>query len=372
MEFRNCKNMLIIRPDNMGDLLMSSPAIRAIKKSFNCKITVLCSTKASEVAAMIEEIDEQIAFDLPWLKFDSTTTENVDHLIETLKQRSFDGCILFNVYSQNPAPCLMLAYLAGIPCRAAYSRENLYGLLTHWLPDDEPFSLIRHQVERDLNLARFLKADVADDTIKITEPVPQSAFALLERYDFTPKGYFVLHTGVSENKRQYPKAHWIVLAKLLIEQYQLPVVFTGSAAESSFAQRLVNEIGHGAINLAGKLNLQDLTAIIKQAKCMVSVNTGPMHLAVALKTPLVALYAQTNPQHTPYKSKHRLLEFSVPEELRSANQIIRAVNEKYYAQNIPYPTPQQVIEQLSGLVDEATAVAPLPEPDFHPDILSSR
>ena len=372
MEFRDCKNMLIIRPDNMGDLLMSSPAIRAIKKSFNCKITVLCSTKAAEVATMIEEIDEQIAFDLPWLKFDSTTTENVNGLIETLKEKCFDGCVLFNVYSQNPAPCLMLAYLAGIKYRAAYSRENLYGLLTHWLPDDEPFSVIRHQVERDLNLARFLGAHITDDSLKIIEPAPKTCSALIERYDLTAQGYFVLHSGVSENKRRYPKAYWIVLAKLLINKYQLPVVFTGSAAESTFVQLLVNEVGQGAINLAGKLNLQDLTATIKQAKCVVSVNTGPMHLAVALKTPLVALYAQTNPQHTPYKSKHRLLEFSVPDALRSANQIIRAVNEKYYAQNIPYPTPQRVIEQLSELVDEVTAVTPLPEPDFHPDVLSSR
>lgn len=368
----NCKNILIIRPDNMGDLLMSTPAIRAIKTSFNCKITLLCSTKAMEIGGMIAEIDEVIAFDLPWLKFDAPIAEDISGLVEVLKQKSFDGCILFNVYSQNPAPCLMLAYLAGIKLRAAYSRENLYGLLTHWLPDDEPLSVIRHQIERDLNLAKFLGAKVHDDRLRITEQEPEAQLTVIENLDLSPQGYFVLHTGVSEKKRQYPKENWISLAKRLIAKYQLPIILSGSKEETGFTELLVREIGQNARTLAGKLDLHGLAAIIKHAKCIISVNTGPMHLAVALQAPLVALYAQSNPQHTPYKSKHRLLEFSVPDELRSSNQIIRAVNESRYSGHIPYPTPQQVMEQLSELIDESAVLAPPPEQDLHRDILSNQ
>lgn len=336
----------------MGDLLMSVPAIRAIKKTFNCKITVLCSNKAMEVAGMIEEIDDRIAFDLPWLKFDNTMEKDVNGLLEILKEKAFDGCILFNVYSQNPAPCLMLAYLAGIKLRAAYSRENLYGLLTHWLVDEEPFSVIRHQVERDLHLANYLGAETEDDRLRIREPHGHSQLALIEQFGLASSGYFILHTGVSEKKRQFPKSSWIDLAKLIIERYNVPIVLTGSNEEIQFTEWLESEIGSNVKNLSGKLDLNALVAVIKHAAAMISVNTGPMHLAVALSTPLIALYAQTNPQHKPYKAIHKTLEYSVPKELQSSNQIIAAANQKCYFDFISYPTPQEIIKSLNDLMDE--------------------
>lgn len=350
MDFSDCKNVLIIRPDNMGDLLMSGPAIRALKNIANCKITVLCSTKAASVAALMAEINDLIIFDLPWLKFDSPADQAIVQLIDAIRQKSFDACVVFNVYSQNPAPCLMLAYLAGIPLRAAFSKENLYGLLSHWLPDDEPFFKIRHQIDRDLHLARFLGANTKLRQLRITEPSKAMQDRVMNDFGLTPSGYFVLHAGVSEKKRQYPKKHWVAFAKLLAQEYQVPIVLTGSKAEEKFNELLVTEMACNAKNLAGKIDLPALTAIIKQAKGMISVNTGPMHLAAALQTPLVALYAQSNPQHQPNHGLHRVLEYSVPDSLKSSNQIIRFVNEKQYQDFVPYPSPQQILISLNSLL----------------------
>jgi len=354
MNFSDCKNVLVIRPDNMGDLLMSSPAIRALKNVSNCKITVLCSAKAAPVAGMIAEIDASIVFDLPWLKFETPQKENLTDLIDRLKENSFDACVVFNVYSQNPAPCLMLAYLAEIPLRAAYSKENLYGLLTHWLPDDEPFFTIRHQVERDLNLAGFLGGEITNKQISIKEPSVAIQAQVMSDFELSPAGYFVLHAGVSEKKRQYPKSHWIEIGNMLYEKYHLPIVLTGSKEEKEFNDSLAKQIAGRVLNLAGKLDLAGLAAIIKQAKCMVSVNTGPMHLAVAFQKPLIALYAQSNPQHKPYHTLYSALEYSVPVTLQSSNQIIRFVNNKLYQQFIPYPSPQEVIDALDLVLREAS------------------
>ena len=81
----DCKNILVIRPDNMGDLLMSGPAIRAFKESFNCKITVLTSSMGAVIAPYMEEIDEVIVADLPWIKAKRTiNNESYTELVQPL------------------------------------------------------------------------------------------------------------------------------------------------------------------------------------------------------------------------------------------------------------------------------------------------
>ncbi|RZM22383.1 MAG: glycosyltransferase family 9 protein [Pedobacter sp.] len=352
MSLKGSKNLLVIRPDNMGDLLMSVPAIRAIKNTFGCKITVLCSSKSAEVVQLIEEIDDQIVFDLPWLSLNFANAEGLNQLVVFIKQRKFDSCVVFNVYSQNPAPCIMLAYLAGIKLRAAYSRENLYRLVTHWLPDDEPLTVIRHQVTRDLNLAGFLGADSSDDRIRISETALDTQLGILGQFGLKSSGYIVLHTGVSEKKRQYPRSHWIELARLISKKYNVTIALTGTANEQAFTEELALEMGGDVKVLSGKTDLSALCSVIKQARGMVTLNTGPMHLAAALDTPSVALYAQSNPQHKPYCTKSKVLEFSVPEGLQSKNEVIRFVNREQYADFIPYPEAVMVMEALGDLIDE--------------------
>lgn len=144
---------MCIRPDNMGDLIMTGPALRALKDTFDAKITVLTSSAAAGIAALMAEIDEVMVCDLPWVKNQSIADTAVfDETVQRIKAKQFDAAVVFTVYSQNPLPTVMLAYLAGIPRRLAYCRENPYQLLTHWVPDKEPYSEIKHQVQRDLDL----------------------------------------------------------------------------------------------------------------------------------------------------------------------------------------------------------------------------
>ena len=131
--WQNCKNILCIRPDNMGDLIMTGPALRALKESFGCKITILTSSMAAGIAILMPEIDEVMIFDVPWVKNQVTPDPEVfNKTIRLIQKKKFDAAIIFTVYSQNPMPAIMLAYLAGIPKRLAYCRENPYELLTDW------------------------------------------------------------------------------------------------------------------------------------------------------------------------------------------------------------------------------------------------
>ena len=66
--WKTCRKILCIRPDNIGDLIMSAPAVRALKESFGCAITLLTSSMAAGIAPFLPEIDEVIRFNVPWVK----------------------------------------------------------------------------------------------------------------------------------------------------------------------------------------------------------------------------------------------------------------------------------------------------------------
>ncbi|HYH57102.1 MAG TPA: glycosyltransferase family 9 protein, partial [Anseongella sp.] len=168
------RNILCVRPDNMGDVLMTSPAIRALKNSGkDRKITLLTSGTGSRIAKFIPEIDDIIEFDLPWYKHEADSGALVSDLTEKLREGHFDAAVIFTVYSQNPLPTAMLCYLAGIPSIAGYCRENPYRLMTHWIPDEEPLYKIRHEVTRQIDLVRSLGAEPAQEELSLE--VPQGA-----------------------------------------------------------------------------------------------------------------------------------------------------------------------------------------------------
>jgi lipopolysaccharide heptosyltransferase II len=329
--WKNCRNILVIRLDNMGDLLMSTPAIRAIKESFNSRITVLTSSMAAGIARHIPEIDETITFDVPWVKTQNASfSTHFLTLVDVLKQKQFDAAVILTVFSQNPMPAVMLAYLADIPNRLAYCRENPYELLTHWVPDEEPYTLIKHQVMRDLDLVATVGATTANNYLSLQVPAnwePAQKKLYKNSIDLE-KPWLILHPGVSELKRQYPTENWIELGKKLVSDYGYQILLTGSASEKQLTDTIQQGIGTNAFSIAGLLTLDEFICLIKEASLLLSVNTGPIHIAAATQTPVVVLYAQTNPQHTPWKTPNKVLFFEVPEVLRSNNEVLKFVQQQ--------------------------------------------
>lgn len=343
-----CQHVLCIRADNMGDVIMSSPAIRALKQSFGSHITLLTSPAGAVIAPYLDCIDDVIVASLPWVKSDGMDREALLLLADDLRKRAFDAVVIFTVYSQSALPAAMLAYMAGIPVRVAYARENPYDLLTHWVPDLEPYQRILHQVERDLDLVRSLGARVDDDRLILKTGATPTLAGKLAGAGEGP--FMILHPGVSEAKREYPAERWIAAGKLLAERYGMHLLVTGSASESGLADEIADGIGNLAVSLAGMLDIAEFIQLVGRAACIVSVNTATIHIAAAMQAPVLVLYAQTNPQHTPWKSAHELLPFSVPRHLRSKNPVIRDVAERIYTQDIPYPEPHAVLGGVQKLL----------------------
>jgi ADP-heptose:LPS heptosyltransferase len=360
-EWTKFKNILCVRLDNLGDVLMTTPAIRALKESVRGRrITLLASSTGAAISGNIPEIDHTILFDSPWEKdINAIPCDIVSNLIGQLKERNFDAAVIFTVYSQNPLPIAMLCYLAGIPRVAGYCRENPYKLMTDWIPDPEPIYDIKHEVNRQLDLVNFFGCTTKDNSLSLkisSEAVIRTEDKLAAIGIDLNKKLIIMHPGVSESRRQYPTNLYAEAAKRITGGTDWQLLLTGLLSEKELTDRVAEEGGKKAFSLAGMLNMEELIAAIKISSLLIANNTGPVHIAAAMKTPALVLYALTNPQHAPWNIPYRILPFDVPEEKRSKNVIIRMAHEKAF-KRIPEPVrPEDIVNAARELIKEKKAV----------------
>ena len=169
MNWQNANNILCIRLDSMGDVLMTTPAFRALRETFGAKLTLLTSSGGAAVAKLIPELDDVIVYDPPWMKHTAARPSPQPELamVERLRAGNFEAAVIFTVYSQNPLPAAFLCYLAEIPLRLAHCRENPYQMLSHHVPEPEPEQLIRHEVQRHLDLVATVGARTSDERLSL-------------------------------------------------------------------------------------------------------------------------------------------------------------------------------------------------------------
>ncbi len=311
------RNVLCVRLDTIGDVLMMTPAMRALKESVDDRvITLMTSSRGSSVAPLIPEVGDVIVYDVPWMK---ATPEGATYAVdlamcELLRRRRFDAAVIFTTYSQSPLPAALLLHLGNVPLRLAHCRENPYQLLTDWVAEPEPQTGIRHEVRRQLDLVAAIDAVNGDESLSLV--VPERARAVVRRL-LADNGiedgdaYIVMHPGASAPSRRWEPEGFMDVARGLAEE-GCHLVLTGDAGERGLAASIAAAAARRPLSLAGCLDLAELSALIEGAALLISNNTAPVHIACAMGTPVVDLYALTNPQHTPWNATSRVLSHDVP------------------------------------------------------------
>ncbi len=315
--WQSARKVLCIRLDNMGDVLMTTPAMRALKQACPGRsLTLLTSPAGAALAPFLPEIDEVIVFDAPWIKNDRDDPVAEAGLIQRLSQAQFDAAVIFTVYSQSPLPAALMCRLAGIPLVLAHCRENPYRLLSDWERETEPAQSVRHEVRRQLDLVELIGASCRDPRLAfVTRSDDRRSLheKLAATAGMSADAWIVAHCGASAPSRRYPAGQF---AQALTQMGSRAgtVILTGDTKEKSLTRQISQLCGHEVpiVDLAGALSLGEFACLIEDAALLLSNNTGPVHLAAALGTPVVDLYALTNPQHTPWMVPHRLLFHDVP------------------------------------------------------------
>lgn len=352
--WNNAKNLLCIRLDAIGDVLMTTPAIRALKQSQpGRRVTLFTSPQGAEIAELVPEIDQVMIYDAPWMKATAPRPDSCPEfaMIERLRQRGFDAAVIFTVFSQNPLPSAFLCYLAGIPLRLAHCHENPYQLLTHWVLDPEPSCGIRHEVRRQLDLVGTVGYQAEDERLSLQVPssILQQVQRLLEQLGLDrQRPWVAIHAGATALSRRYPPAGFAEVARRLTLEVGCQVLFTGTEAERELIEQIQAEMGVASYSLAGCLNLSQMAALLAIAPLLIANNTGPVHIAAAVGTPVVDLYALTNPQHTPWGVPNRVLFQDVP-----CKFCYKSICPEGHYNCLRLVTPDTIVQAACELLSEA-------------------
>ena len=145
-------------------------------------------------------------------------------------------------------------------------------------------------------------------------------------------------------------------ANIIQEQTDVQIILTGNKKEQSLTQSIQQATKENVFSAAGILYIEEFIAIIAHAQLVISVNTATIHIAAAVNTPVIVLYAQTNPQHTPWSANYIIMPFSVPEHLKSKNEVITFVNGLHYKKHIDYPSPTAIAKNALMIMHDKAVI----------------
>jgi ADP-heptose:LPS heptosyltransferase len=277
-------HVLLARLDSLGDLLLAGPAVRAVAGSA-AKVTMLVGEGRREDASLLPCIDEVIEFAAPWVVFDPgpVQPQEMSALITTVQEGEVDAALILTSFHQSPLPLALLLRMAGVGWIGAISEDYPGSLLDlrHRIHQELP------EPERNLSLAQaagFLP-DEQGARLSVRRPLPE-----VTRWTGS-EPYLVFHPGASTSSRRPTAKHSRHLVRGLVDAgYR--VIITGSASEVTLAAYVADG---RACDLSGQLDLAHLAAVLDRAQVVVAPNTGPAHLAAAVETPVVSLFAPVVP-----------------------------------------------------------------------------
>ena len=278
-------NVLLVRTDRLGDVILSTPVATALKKNYPaCRITFLARSETRPILECHPHVNEVITADNPQF----TGAHGFFRLVSLLRKKNFDATILLH-----PSLALAcLAFLARILQRIGTGYRLYSALFTHRVFEHRKTAQF-HEAEYNLRLLKAIgieNANVEFHYVLSEHDRQQSQAKLAEigiKVDDRP---IILHVGSGGSARDWPLANFAALADTLNLEEHRQVVFTGGPGEIDLVASVINKTRTKPLNLAGRLTLKDLMVLLEHAAVFVSNSTGPLHLAVMVGAPVVAFY----------------------------------------------------------------------------------
>ena len=298
------RRVLVARLDSAGDVLLSGPAVRAVAAS-GAHVTYLCGPRGRAAAGLLPGVDDVVVHRAPWIdpEPEPVSREETLALVDELAGRRLQQAIVLTSFHQSPLPLALLLRLAGVPTVVAISEDYPGSLLDvrHRVDEDV------HEVERALSLVATLGYRLPDGDDGRLRLLDRPSPAVPDVVPVPPP-YVVVHPGASVPARAWsPSANAALVDALVADGRR--VVVTGGADEAVLTSRVAGPPRPGVVDLGGRTDLARLAQVLAHADAVVVGNTGPAHLAAAVGTPVVSLFAPTVPasRWRPWGAPHVLL-----------------------------------------------------------------
>ncbi|GAA0233358.1 glycosyltransferase family 9 protein [Actinomadura nitritigenes] len=273
--------VLLARQDNLGDVLLAGPAVRAVAARAD-EVVLLCGPRGRAAADLLPGVDEVIEWRAPWIDPKPDPVDRADVERAVAKLAGFDRALILTSFHQSPLPLALLLRLAGTPWIGGISEDYPGSLLDlrHRPEGDVPEPLRMLALAEDAGFPA-----PADARLRVREPLPDTDHLT------GGAGYVVVHPGTSVPARAWPPERCAEAVRLLRAAGHR-VVVTGHGEEKELTALVAGEDG---LDLGGRTALPELASVLRGARAVVAGNTGPAHLAAAVGTPVVSLFAPTVP-----------------------------------------------------------------------------
>ena len=330
------KNCLIISTTGIGDAIWGTPAIRAIKEHFpGLSVCVLANENSAEIFRRNPFIDKIFIFRKGILKILS--------IMKELRDIHFDTVVVFHATDRI---IWLLAYLTGAS-KLIGSRRHSKGthfMITHpvEIPNNMHAIYARHLLIRELSV----KSDLKRIELFLPYNERKRIDDFLKRKGVNRDCFLVgFQPGAAKSYKRWPEKNFIKLGKMISKiRDDIRIIITGSKKEEELAQRIADEIN--GISLAGKLTISETSAAIERCNLFITNDTGPMHIAVAMGTPTIALFSATDVETTePYRALKTFRSISKPKPCKEC--ISKACMNPVCMEQL---TPEEVFEVAKGII----------------------
>ena len=307
-------NILIVKLSAIGDVIHTLPSLAVLRGFYpDAHITWVVEEEAADLVRNHPYLDEVlVSRRKKWSKdfragqFRQPLRE-ISSFINTLRQRHYDLVIDFHGLFKSS----IIVFLSGGKRKLGYnSLQELSGLfLNEKISED----MNKHAVDRYLDFARYLgaKIDKVQFVLPSNKEKEEKAQILLRKYNLEDKKFIAINPIALWETKLWSNEKFARLADLIYDYLQMKVVFTGSEKET--LGKITSSTNKEIINLGGQTSLPELACLYKQARIVISTDSGPMHLAAAVGTPVIALFGPTDPARTgPYGFGHTIIRTEIP------------------------------------------------------------
>jgi len=328
------KRILIIRTDRIGDVLLSTPVIKAVKDFYpNSFISVMVQPYAKEIIEGNPYVDELIIYD----KFGKhrRILSSIKFALE-LKKKKFDLAIILHPTNR----VNLISFFAGITARVGYNKKMGF-LLTKKLVDKKHLGE-KHEMEYSLDVIRALGIEPEDKTLfmprrpdvivgsrgsdprrgvgtlKTEKPQPFNRGAslfmpikqeseiwaeeVLKKNNIKDSDNLVaIHPGASCPSKIWPQENFSELANRLIEEYGFKIIVISGPREKDLAEKVIGKIKYPVIDLAGETTVSKLASILKRCRLFISNDSGPVHISTAVGTPVISIFGRNQAGLSPLR-----------------------------------------------------------------------
>lgn len=341
---------MVVRLDSDGDVLLAGPAVRAVAASGD-RVVLLVGPQGEAAARLLPGVDEVLVWTCPWIVADPAPVDPaaVAEVVERVRTAAVDRALVLTSFHQSPLPTALVLRLAGVGWIGAVSEDYPGSLLDlrHRLPEQG-----LHEAQRQLRLAGaagFALPPGDPGDLQVRDGLPDTTALTGEQ------PYVVVHPGASVPART-PGPEWSTrLVQALLDDGRR-VVVTGGPAETALTAAVA---APGAVDLGGVTDLAGLADVLRRAQAVVVGNTGPAHLAAAVGTPIVSLFAPVVPAE-------RWRPWHVPHVLLGDQSAACALTRAKTCPVTGHPCLDGVaVEQAAAAVGTLAASLPRPRQEVH-------